>query len=281
MIEPHLVSVHGGHSAQFCNHAKNSLEQIVRKYIDEGYTWVGITEHMPPLSESFVYPEEISAGLNVGSLNTRFADYITTCRQLQLRYAHQIEIFVGFETETYSGSLDYTKQLISRYQPDYIVGSVHHVMDTLFDYSPAFYEQAVDRCGGLDNMYLNYFDQQYEMINVLKPQVVGHFDIIRLYDSNYRSQMVKPKIWEKIKRNLNLVKQLGLILDFNLRPLSREEKEPYLSAPILKEACQLGIDIVPGDDSHGVDDIGMNMHWAIELLENAGLSTAWRYPVDD
>jgi histidinol-phosphatase (PHP family) len=65
---------------------------------------------------------------------------------------------------------------------------------------------------------------------------VGHLDIIRIYDPDYRSRLVKPAVWERIVRNLRLVKQLGLILDFNLRPLSRGEEEPYLSAPILKKA---------------------------------------------
>ncbi len=274
------VSVHGGHSGQFCSHAKDTLEEIVRAYIDQRYPWVGITEHMPPVTDAFVYPEEKSAGFDADMLKERFAAYMTTCRRLQAKYAHVIRIYVGFETEDCGGSLDYARSLIDIFSPDYVVGSLHHVKDIPFDYNKARYHEAADRCGGLDGLYAAYFDQQYEMIRAMAPRVVGHLDIIRIFDPHYRARLRKPIIWEKIVRNLELIKQLNLILDFNLRPLSRGENEPYLSAPILKKAAELGIDIVPGDDSHGVDTIGAHMHSAITMLAAAGVSTDWRQPVD-
>lgn len=277
---PQPVSVHGGHSGQFCSHAQNTLEEIVLAYIQQGYPWVGITEHMPPVSDAFVYPEEKSAGLNAKALKDRFSGYMDTCRCLQAKYEQEIQIFVGFETETYSGSLEFAKRLINSFAPDYVVGSVHHVRNLPFDYSKRSYRQAADCCGGLNGLYASYFDQQYAMIQALRPRVVGHLDIIRIYDPDYRSRLVKPDIWGKIVRNLKLIKQLDLILDFNLRPLTRGEAEPYLSTPILEKACELGIDIVPGDDSHAVDNVGSYMHQAIGMLQAAGLNTAWRKPVD-
>ena len=280
MNVPQPVSVHGGHSGQFCGHAKDTLEEIVLAYIDQRYAWVGITEHMPPVSDAFVYPEEKGAGFDAGTLKERFAGYMATCRRLQAKYADDIRIYVGFETEDCSGSLDFAKALIDTFSPDYVVGSVHHVKDIPFDYSKACYAEAADRCGGLDELYAAYFDQQYEMIRAIVPRVVGHLDIVRIYDPDYRSRLLKPMIWEKILRNLELVKQLNLILDFNLRPLSRGENEPYLSAPILKKAAEMGIDIVPGDDSHGVDTIGAHMQAAITMLGAAGVCTDWRKPVD-
>lgn len=279
MQRPYPVSVHGGHSGQFCGHAKNSLEEIVLAYIGQGYPWVGITEHMPPVSDNFVYPEEKGAGLDAGALKDRFAGYMQVCRHLQTKYARDIRLYVGFETETCTGSLDFVKALINTYSPDYVVGSVHHVKDIPFDCSRSCYDQAANCCGGLDGLYAAYFDLQYEMIQALKPRVVGHLDIIRIHDPNYRSRLCMPIIWEKIVRNLELIKQLDLILDFNLRPLSRGEDEPYLSTPILKKACDMGIDIVPGDDSHEVDTIGTHMQKAVGILQAAGMKRAWRRPV--
>ena len=281
MKHPRPVSVHGGHSGQFCGHAQDSLEAVVRAYIDQGFLWVGITEHMPPVSDDFVYPEEKTAGLDARSIRARFADYIATCRHLQAQYARDIRIYVGFETETCTGSLDFTHRLIHTFNPDYVVGSVHHVDDIPFDYSQRCYHQAIERCGGPDALYAAYFDQQYEMIQALKPRVVGHLDIIRIYDPEYRSRLVKPVVWEKILRNLTLVRQLDLILDYNLRPLPRGESEPYPFGPILEKAAEMGIAIVPGDDSHGVDSIGRHMRQAIERLQAVGHNTNWRPPVTD
>lgn len=279
MHHPRPVSVHGGHSGQFCGHAKDCLEDIIRTYIDHGYLWVGITEHMPPVSDDFIYPEERAAGLDAGALRARFADYIATCRRLQAKYAPYIRIYVGFETETCSGSPNFIEGLIRTFTPDYTVGSVHHVNDIPFDYSQGCYDQAVDCCGGPEALYLAYFDQQYEMIRALAPRVVGHLDIIRIYDSDYRSRLVRPVIWAKILRNLKLIRHLGLILDYNVRPLYRGDSEPYPFGPIFEKAAEMGIAVVPGDDSHGVHTIGVHMHDAIERLQAAGVNTNWVQPV--
>ena len=280
MQSPHPVSVHGGHSGQFCSHAHDTLEAIVLAYIAKGYPWVGISEHMPPVSSDFIYPDENAAGMDMFALRARFVEYMRTCRRLQAMYRNDIRIFVGFESENCSGSIAYTQVLARTFHPDYIVGSAHHVKDIAFDYSKTHYHAACDRCGGIEGLYLNYFDEQYELIRALSPQVVGHFDIVRIHDPDYRSRLASPPVWEKIVRNLALIKQLDLILDFNLRPLARGESEPYLSAPILNQAHAMGIDIVPGDDSHGVETIDAHMPTAIDMLQTAGVSTSWRTPVD-
>ena len=97
-----LASIHGGHSGEFCNHAADSLEETVLAYIAQGFAWVGITEHMPPASDEFLYSEEIEAGLNAAVMYERFARYMTTARELQAKYARDIRIFVAFEGESYT-----------------------------------------------------------------------------------------------------------------------------------------------------------------------------------
>jgi len=99
------VSVHGGHSGQFCCHAKDTLEDVVNAYINNGFTWVGISEHMPPESNRYLYPDELAQGLDFEMLLARFELYLQTCRELQKRYASQICIYVGFETEGYDNVL--------------------------------------------------------------------------------------------------------------------------------------------------------------------------------
>lgn len=279
MENPIPVSVHGGHSGQFCNHAENTLEEMVQAYVTKGYPWVGITEHMPPVSDAFLFPEEKKAGLDANSLQARFTEYMALCRKLQFEYREEIQIYVAFETEDYSGSLDFAKVLINHFSPDYVVGSIHHVNDIPFDYDKQSYQDAAKSCEGMDGLYATYFDCQFELICSLQPRVIGHMDIIRIHDPDYRQRLIKPEIWKRIVRNLNLIKELDLILDLNLRPLSRGEEEPYLSTPILKQACEMGIDIVLGDDSHKVADIGINHDQAIDLLRAAGGHTDWRIPV--
>ncbi len=273
-----FVSVHGGHSGEFCNHAKDTLEEIINAYIKKGFKWVGITDHIPPVSDRFLYQDEKEAGLNAQIMYVRFRKYISACRNLQKKYADAIKIYVAFETETYSGYESHIRKLIQEFQPDYIVGSVHHVDDIPFDYSPELYAMAAEACGGLDALYCRYFDRQYEMIHALKPSVVGHFDLIRLYDADYLSRLEKPEIQQRIHRNLDSIKSFGLILDFNLRALAKGATKPYISRNILLRALNMGIPVVPGDDSHGTDSVGLNIEKGIRLLQQTGFNCGWRKP---
>ena len=274
-----LISLHGGHSGRFCSHAKDNLEDIILRYIGLGFTKVGITEHIPPVRENFLYPDEQRLGLTVEDLEKRFEAYFYTLRLLQQKYASRIKIFAGMETETYAGYGAHIKNLIHRFNPDYLVGSVHHVDDVCFDYCQEEYDRVVALCGSHEALYERYFDLQKDMILTLKPFVVGHFDLVRIFDPDYEKRLLTPGIREKMIRNLKLIKSLNLVLDFNLRPLKRGEKEPYLTASIRKMAKEMEIPVVPGDDSHGADEAGGHVESAIHILMAEGFSTDWPDPI--
>jgi len=230
---------------------------------------------MPPAEDRFLYPDERAAGLTAGELAARFDHYITTCRRLQESRGPGLKILVGFETETYTGSFEFARKLIDKYAPDYIVGSVHHVADLNFDFDKDHYQKAVQALGGIDTLYRRYFDHQYEMITCLRPRVVGHFDLVRVFDPGYSERLRRPDIAEKIDRNLASIKNLGLLLDLNTRALSKDAKEPYPSRAILEKALDMKIPVVPGDDSHGVATVGKHIGRGIRLLEEMGFDTRW------
>ncbi|MCP3940363.1 MAG: histidinol-phosphatase [Desulfobacteraceae bacterium] len=272
-----LISLHGGHSKQFCCHAEDNLEEIIQAYIKKGFKTVGITEHMPPVNNLFLYPDEAAKGLTAQDLYQQFARYVDEVNRLKSLYKSDIRIHLGMETETYTGYIPHVKQLIHEFKPDYIVGSVHHVDDVCFDYSKKEYDTAIHHCGSHDKMYMHYFDLQYDMIKNLRPFVVGHFDLIRIHDKNFEQRFLSPEIYEKIHRNLLLIKELDLVMDYNLRPLTRGEKQPYIT-PFLKIIKELGIKVVPGDDSHGKAQAGNHVPQAIQILEDLGFNTHWPKP---
>jgi histidinol-phosphatase (PHP family) len=273
------VSIHGGHSGEFCNHAEDRLEEVVQAYADQGFAWVGLTEHMPPSADAYLYPEEREAGLTAAAMTERFGRYMDEARRLQRLYADRIDVLVGFETEATPGAITLAEQLIGQYAPDYIVGSVHHVEGIPFDYSEAEYRRAVEALGSMEALYCAYFDRQHELIERLKPQVVGHFDLIRLFDPMYRRNLMYQEVLKRIKRNLELIRDLGLILDYNVAALKKGAFEPYLSRPILNQAFYLRIPVVPGDDSHGVATVGLHLEEGIRVLIEMGFKTRWQKPI--
>jgi len=261
------ISLHGGHSGQFCNHAQDFLEEMVLRYIELGFTTIGITEHIPPLNDQNRYQDEIDDNLSTLFLQKRFADYIKHARWLQKKYQDKITILVAFETEYYTGVIPFIQKLQKKYKPDYILGSIHHVDDINFDYSLAEYELVVAHCGNIDNLYIRYFDQQYELLNKLKPEVVAHFDLIRIFDPDYYYRLQIPKIRKLIIRNLELIKQQEGILDYNTRALLKGGLEPYPSDSIVKIALEMDIKIITGDDSHNIASVGEGIKSATTRLQ--------------
>jgi histidinol-phosphatase (PHP family) len=272
------VSIHGGHSGEFCNHAFDSLEAIVRAYIEKGFAWVGISEHMPPVDDRFLYPEERDAGLDVGRMHARFLRYIDEGRRLQRHYAGRIEIFIGFETEACSGALEASRRLARILRPDYVLGGVHHVDDIPFDYSEAEYRRAEASAGGPEALYCRYFDLQMELIETVRPDVVAHFDLIRLYDPGYRDRLSQPSVARRIRRNLEAIARYGMILDFNVAALRKGAGEPYPAKPLLEQALEMNIPLVPGDDAHSAAMAGTWIDEGIALLRDAGCDGRWVKP---
>lgn len=271
------VSVHGGHSGQFCHHARDSLAAVVDAYITAGFSWVGITEHMPPLDDGRRYPDEAASALSAASLQAQFKAYFAECRRLQQLHAGRIRLFTAFETEHYPGSVDYVRALIRETRPDYIVGSLHHVGGIGIDYDAAEYRRAVQAAGTVEQLYCDYFDEQFALLEALQPAVVGHFDLIRIFDPDYERTLQLEPVRRRVTRNLELIAELGLIMDFNLRGFDKST-EQYPSMPVLQQALAQGVCVVPGDDSHGVASVGRNWERGVAILRELGHDCRWREP---
>lgn len=270
-----LISLHGGHSSDFCIHAGDPLERIVAAYADQGFAVVGITEHMPPINNDMRYPDEKAAGLDAVAMLDRFDRYFETARRIQREYANSLKLLIGFETEWYTGALPFIKELIGRHRPDYIIGSLHHVDNVCFDYDGEYYMKATEAAGGLDELYERYFDLQLEMMDTLAPMIVGHFDLIRIHDPDYTTRMRKPSIRSRIERNLKLVRDKDLLLDLNTRAYKKGAAEPYPCRAIMETAREMDIAMVPGDDCHDVPSVGYKIGQAVHMLDNLGFDTDW------
>jgi len=158
--------------------------------------------------------------------------------RLREKYASQITILIGFESDWIrETSLELTEELLKKHQFDLFVGSVHHVHTVPIDFDKPMYEDARRKSGGADEqLFEDYFDTQYDMLQALNPPVVGHFDLIRLLsDDPERSFKPWSGVWTKIVRNLKFIAGYGGILELNSSALRKGMSEPYPKV----EVCQV------------------------------------------
>ncbi|GLA70852.1 histidinolphosphatase [Aspergillus tubingensis] len=266
---------HHSHSGQFCpGHAKDNLEEIIQLAISKKFHTFCLTEHMPRHEEDF-YPEEIEAGDTESSHVANEAAYFAEATRLRSKYADQINILIGFEIDWIRpGSRQLIEESLSRHPFEFFMGSVHHTLTVPIDYDRPLYEKARTLAGGTDELLFEaYFDEQLDMLKQVKPVVVGHFDLIRLKsDDPDRSFQQYPRVWEKILRNLDYVAGYGGLLEVNSAALRKGMKEPYPNGEICQEFLARGGRFCLSDDSHGLEQVGLNFHRVVPFLEQVGVS---------
>lgn len=229
---------HHSHSGQFCpSHAKDSLEQVILTAISKKMRVWAMTEHMPR-HDSDRYPDEISGDVTYASMLENEAAYFAEATRLRERYASQINLLVGFESDWCGKHSQFLIEQSLRYYPfDFFMGSIHHVRGVPVDYSQELYDSAKALVGGSDeNLFEEYLDEQLEMLQALQPVIVGHFDLIRLLSGEQNvSFKSMGGVWQRVLRNLDFIASYGGILEINTAALRKGLKEPYPSS----EICQV------------------------------------------
>ncbi|KAI9209898.1 Polymerase/histidinol phosphatase-like protein [Polychytrium aggregatum] len=271
-----VVSLHS-HSGQFCLHAHGNLEDVVLKAIEKGFKVYGLSEHVPRSRAQDLYPEE--SHLTPQDTYNTFVEFYRTARHLQSKYESQIQLLVGLETEwIHSGTLSELQALVQAYPVDYMVGSVHHVNTVPIDYDTGLYAKAVEAAqqSSLEGLFRDYFDQQHSMLAALKPLVVGHFDLVRIFAP--AGFELSAEVWDKIRRNVALIVEYGGLVELNSRAWKKGLRGAYPQADIIEYMKTQDVKFTLSDDSHGPNDVGMHYDKLMAYVHEMGLHGRIFYP---
>lgn len=261
-------SYHGGHSGEFCGHAKGQLEAVVQAAIAAGFTTYGLSEHAPRYQLEHLYPDEV--GRTPRDLIESFERYVRVATELRERHAAELELLVGFETEALPvhGWREKMQELRRSLPFDYVVGSVHSVGDIWIDLNPETSERAAEEAGGWEPLRCAYFDRLTEVVSALEPEVVGHVDLIRRFDG-YEFEF-SARALRHAERVLEAALAAGSLIEVNAAPPRRGFGPVYPGPQVLRRACAMGIPVTLGDDSHGPETVGVGLEECLRAIERAG-----------
>ncbi|KIY69938.1 histidinol phosphate phosphatase H [Cylindrobasidium torrendii FP15055 ss-10] len=267
---------HHSHSGEFCKHAAGTLEDVVKEAVRQKFVLFGLTEHVPRYRTEDLYPEE--ADLEVIQLERQFQAFLVEAERLKAAYAGTIDLLVGLETE-YISALDLQRlqEILAQGKVEYVVGSIHHVGGKPIDFDLATFEQALSDCGGEDpwNEYLcRYFDAQYDLIRSVKPEVIGHLDLCRLYKPSI-SFSSYPAVITKIERNIEEAVRYGALFEVNAAALRKKWATAYPGEDALKLILKHGGRLTLSDDSHGPHMVGLNYGPTAEYLRRMNVTELW------
>ena len=265
------VSLHGGHSGAYCDHASGTLRETLEAAVAAGYHTFGVSEHAPRLGEHLLFKEEVAMGWDVPRLESNFETYARDVQALSDEFDGRITVLRGFECEVVP-TAKYREIMLGlreRFDFEYMVGSVHYVDEISIDGPPELFEKAVVQHGSLEALAVAYYRAVADMIEALRPEVVGHLDLIRRNAPSAES-VETPAIRKAARDALEAARAHACILDLNTAGYRKGLGTPYPAPWLLTTAHQMGLPFCFGDDSHSAVQVGAGIDEArAYLLEHS------------
>lgn len=188
--------------------------------------------------------------------------------RLKSAYKDQIDLLIGLETD-YISERDLVGLKELQLGPtgqeglgletaiEYFVGSVHHVGEIPIDFDKPTYERAVaafskdeqvavteitkdnwqspEILQRLTSFYNAYFDAQLELFQRFAPDVIGHFDLCRLYTPWIRLDDWRLEgVWERVERNVKAAIEYDGLFELNAASFRKGWQEAYPAAEVLQ-----------------------------------------------
>jgi histidinol-phosphatase (PHP family) len=268
-----LISYHGGHSGDTCDHAADTKSALLEAYIARGFTHVGLTEHLAPPNDALLIPDETEKGHDSAFLRARLDHYFAHTRPLlRETYGDKLHLAFSFETEWYGPDpARWLETHLEKYRPDYLVASVHHINDIPTDMTPDEFTAAIRMAGGVDEAFQVYYDRQFALFAALAPYasqipiVIGHFDVIKLFALEHDPS---EEVWQRIVRNLEFAIANEYVFEVNARAFKKGLGEPYPSEHLLTQIRDMGGEITLGDDSHAASEVGLHFEDALPVARS-------------
>lgn len=158
---------------------------------------------------------------------------------------------MGLETEFITRpDLDRLQELLLNHgdRIEYLVGSVHHVNGIPIDFDLKTFDKALSGftssdptacrnraldASPMEGLLSAYFDAQYEVMCRFKPEIIGHFDLCRLYHPELRF-LDYPLVWEKILRNVQFAIGYGALFEVNAAAFRKGWQSAYPAEDVLE-----------------------------------------------
>lgn len=220
-----------------CNHAQGSDEEYVLSAIYNGYEELGFSDHSPWKYDSNFVPK-------MRMKDNEFDEYYQSILALKEKYKDQISIKIGLECEYFPKYMDWLKELIKKYQLDYVIFGNHYYKT---DENQIYFGR---RCKD-DEMFKLYVDEAIEGMKTGLYSYLAHPDLFMRAKDEF-DDIAKEESYRLCKA----AKELDVILEYNLAGAEYNErvgKCMYPHPEFWKIAASVGNKVIIGVDAHSPD----------------------------
>jgi histidinol-phosphatase (PHP family) len=245
--------------SSFC-HGLGEPEYYVEDCISRNVKSMGFSSHAPLTPDRFWTIK-----------NSNLKNYIKHISKLKEKYRNQLQVFVGLEADYIPGELRFNN--FRKLGVDYIIGSNHLIGKG----KDGQYKRVEDiEVGDITDenrnaVVENYFKAICKMVELEKPDIIGHFDTIKkinLHDNYFR----EDEIWYRaaVMQALKYISPTNTIIEVNTSYIAESIDFLFPSPWILEESFKLGIPVTLSSDAHSPENVIFGFSKAAEILLNIG-----------
>ena len=244
-------------------------EEAVRK----GVASLGFSAHAPVDFPTF---------WNMNPL--RVGEYYDEIHRLKNEYAGRLDIYCGLEADYFPDILNNVQALYSEYSWDYIIGSIHFIgvfpdgRRWCFDGPHEEFREGWRKIMDSDPLQpiRQYFENTREMVRVMKPDVVGHLDKIKMqYRPDCMVPDTHPFFREQLMATLEEIAAANCIVEVSTRGIFNGQTDDYYPGRwAVSEMKKMGIPVTISSDAHSPGELTFGFDKAETMLRESGYQTA-------
>jgi len=224
-----------------CGHAQGQIEDYVKAAITRGLTEIGISDHSP-----LYYLEGNDPVPGQAMAKDELAQYVEEVLNLKARYAGQIAVRLGLESDYIEGMESFYADILAKYPFDYVIGSVHHVFNSHV-YDHRRWTAKPDPM----SIYAEYYRLVAKSARSGLFDILGHTTAIMAYAPRPIPQEIEALQDEA----LDAICESGVCVEVNTSGYRKMRSEPFPSPRMIEKAVTLGIPLTFSSDSHRPDEV--------------------------
>lgn len=239
----------------FSSDSETNPEDLILRAINLKMPYICFTDH-----NEFDYED----GLFILDMES----YFTTLTTLKEKYKDKIQVLIGVEQGLEATKVSKTKEFISRYPFDFVIGS-SHMVNGVDPYYPQFFENRTTY-----EAICEYFQSILDNLDVYDDfDVYGHIDYVIRYPKNIDTNYCFDKYSKYLIPILSRIIKSGKGIEINTGGFRSKIKESNPSLEIIKKYKELGGNIITvGSDAHFLSDFASEFDKALAYLKAAGFN---------
>jgi histidinol-phosphatase (PHP family) len=228
------------HNAR-CGHAQGQVEDYVKAAISRGLTDIGISDHSP-----LYYMDGNDPQPNQAMAKDELESYVEEVLALKERYAGQINIRLGLESDYIEDMEDFYRGILGKYPFDYVIGSVHHVLG-----AHVYHAQRWNSRPDPMAVYAEYYRLVKKSAQSGLFDILGHTTAILAY-----SPRPIPTEIEALQDDaLEAIREANVCVEVNTSGFRKMRTDPFPSARMIEKAVSRGIPLTFSSDAHRPDEV--------------------------